>query len=664
MSENLNLASSTKIRDIDYLVLLSKQFPGIASASTEVINLSAILNLPKGTEHFISDIHGEWESFNHVIRNASGVVRNKIDIIFGNTLMESEKKTLATLIYYPDQKLEDIEKDGRMSEEWYRITLFRLLQVCKLVSTKYTRSKVRKAMPKDFAYILEELIHENENRLNKAEYYNRIIDSIIELDRSEAFIIAISEVIQRLAVDRLHILGDIYDRGAGADLVIDSLMKYHSLDITWGNHDILWMGAAAGSRSCIANVIRIQARYDNLDVLEDSYGINLMPLIQLAMDVYSDTKLDKFMPRGNNLGEKSEKEIEMIARMHKAISILQFKLEGQLMLENPDFHMEDRLLLDKIDYDKGTIKLGDTVYPLNDTHFPTIDPNEPYRLTEQEEWAINKITQSFMNSNRLDEHIRFLFAKGSMYMTFNGNLLFHGCMPLNPDGSFMNLNIDGETWKGRTAFRKLEQLARMAYFSRNEKERKIGRDTMWYLWCGEKSPLFGKKRMTTFERYFVDDKTTHFEEKNPYFDLREKEQIIRNIFDDFGLKYESAHIINGHVPVKVKKGESPIKANGKVIVIDGGFAKAYQEETGIAGYTLIYNSQGMHLASHEPFENTERAITEEKDILSTSTIVEKTTSRQLIADTDIGAQLKTQISDLKQLLDAYRSGLIKGESPN
>lgn len=663
MSENLNLASSEKTRDIDYLVLLSKQFPGIASASTEVINLSAILNLPKGTEHFISDIHGEWESFNHVIRNASGVIRNKIDIIFGNTLMESEKKTLATLIYYPDQKLEDIEKDGPMSEEWYRITLFRLLQVCKLVSTKYTRSKVRKAMPKDFAYILEELIHENENRLNKAEYYHRIIDSIIELDRAKAFIIAISEVIQRLAVDRLHILGDIYDRGAGADLVIDSLMKYHSLDITWGNHDILWMGAAAGSRSCIANVIRIQARYDNLDVLEDSYGINLMPLIQLAMDFYSDTKLPKFMPRGNNLGEKSQKEIEMIARMHKAISILQFKLEGQLILENPDFHMEDRLLLDKIDYDKGTIKLGDTIYPLNDTHFPTIDPNEPYRLTEEEEWAINKITQSFKNSNRLDEHIRFVFAKGSMYMTFNGNLLFHGCMPLNPDGSFMNLNIDGETWKGRTAFRKLEQLARMAYFSRNAKDRKIGRDTMWYLWCGEKSPLFGKKRMTTFERYFVDDKTTHIEEKNPYFELREKEPIIRNIFDDFGLNYESAHIINGHVPVKVKKGESPIKANGKVIVIDGGFAKAYQEETGIAGYTLIYNSQGMHLASHEPFENTERAITEEKDILSTSTIIEQTISRQLIADTDIGAQLKTQISDLKQLLEAYRSGLIKGESP-
>lgn len=661
MSENLNLPSAGKVRDIDYLVLLSKQFPGIASASTEVINLSAILNLPKGTEHFISDIHGEWESFNHVIRNASGVIRNKIDILFGNTLMESEKKTLATLIYYPDEKLEDIEKDGKMSEEWYRITLFRLLQVCKLVSTKYTRSKVRKAMPKDFAYILEELIHENETMLNKAEYYNRIIDSIIELNRSKAFIIAISEVIQRLAVDRLHILGDIYDRGSGADLVIDSLRKYHSLDITWGNHDILWMGAAAGSKSCIANVVRIQARYDNLDVLEDSYGINLMPLIQLAMDVYADTKLDKFMPRGDNLGEKSQKEIDMIARLHKAIAIIQFKLEGQLILANPEFHMDDRLLLDKIDYDKGTILLGDAEYPLNDTHFPTIDPADPYRLTEEEDWAINKVAQSFVNSNRLDEHIRFLFSKGSMYMTFNGNLLFHGCMPLNEDGTFMELHIEGETCKGRAAFAKFEQLARQAYFSRNEEDRETGRNIMWYLWCGEKSPLFGKKRMTTFERYFVDDKSTHIEEKNPYFDLREQEEVIRNILGDFGLNFESAHIINGHVPVKVKKGESPVKANGKVIVIDGGFAKAYQKETGIAGYTLIYNSEGMHLASHEPFETTAKAIMEEKDILSTSTIVEKTKFRQLIKDTDIGVNLKSQISDLKQLLDAYRGGLIKEE---
>ncbi|WFF72971.1 fructose-1,6-bisphosphatase [Proteiniclasticum sp. QWL-01] len=659
MSEQMNLYEITKTRDLDYLKLLSRQFPNIATASTEVINLSAILNLPKGTEHFISDIHGEWESFNHVMRNASGVIRTKIDDIFGNTLMAHEKKTLATLIYYPDEKLEEIEKDGPMSKDWYRITLFRLLQVCKLVSTKYTRSKVRKALPKDFAYILEELIHENENRLNKAEYYNGIIDSIIDLDRAKAFIVAISELIQRLSVDRLHIMGDIYDRGPGADLVMDSMMDYHTLDITWGNHDILWMGAAAGSESCVANVVRIQARYDNLDVLEDSYGINLMPLAQLAMDVYDGQNLAKFMPRGDSIAEKSPKEIDLIAKMHKAISIIQFKVEGQLILANPDFHMEERLLLDKIDFAQGTVRLAGGEYPLNDTDFPTVDPSDPYRLTEEEEWAMKKITQSFVNSNRLDEHVRFLFSKGSMFLTFNGNLLFHGCMPLNEDGTFMALNIEGTSYRGQAAFEKFEQMARMAYFSRKEEDRELGRNIMWYLWCGEKSPLFGKKRMTTFERYFVDDKTTHVEEKNPYFDLREQEDVLRHIFEDFGLKYETAHIINGHVPVKVKKGESPVKANGKVFVIDGGFAKAYQKETGIAGYTLIYNSQGMHLAMHEPFESTQIAISEEKDILSTITIVEKTRLRQLIADTDIGAELKGQINDLCQLLDAYRSGRIK-----
>lgn len=658
MSESFNLNEITIPRDLDYLKLLSRQFPSIATASTEIINLSAILNLPKGTEHFISDIHGEWESFNHVIRNASGVIRTKIDDLFGSTLMSQEKKTLATLIYYPDEKLEELEKDGPMPRDWYRITLFRLLQVCKLVATKYTRSKVRKALPKDFAYILDELINENETRLNKAEYYNGIIDSIIDLDRSKAFIIAISELIQRLSVDCLHIMGDIYDRGSGSDLVMDAMMKYHSLDITWGNHDILWMGAAAGSRSCVANVVRIQARYDNLDVLEDSYGINLMPLAQLAMDVYPDTNLSKFMPRGDNPEGKSQKELELIARMHKAISIIQFKVEGQLILDNPDLHMEERLLLDKMDLDKGTVLLSSGEYPLNDTDFPTVDPQDPYKLTDAEEYAIHRITQSFINSNRMDEHVRFLFSKGSLFLTFNGNLLFHGCMPLNEDGTFMPLNIDDETYYGRAAMEKFEQMVRMAYFSRNEEEKEIGRKVMWYLWCGEKSPLFGKKRMTTFERYFVDDKTTHVEEKNYYFDLREDEMVLRRIFEDFGLEFETAHIINGHVPVKVKKGESPVKANGKVFVIDGGFAKAYQKETGIAGYTLIYNSQGMHLAMHEPFESTEVAISEEKDILSTITIVERTKARQLIYDTDIGKELKNQISDLLQLLAAYRSGHI------
>ena len=659
MSEHLKIHEITTARDLDYLKLLARQFPNIATASTEIINLSAILNLPKGTEHFISDIHGEWESFNHVIRNASGVIRAKIDDIFGSTLMAQEKKTLATLIYYPDEKLEEIEKEGPMSKDWYRITLFRLLEVCKLVTTKYTRSKVRKALPKDFAYILDELIHENENRLNKADYYNGIIDSIIELDRAKAFIIAISEVIQRLSVDRLHIMGDIYDRGSGSHLVMDSMMNYHSLDITWGNHDILWMGAAAGSEACICNVVRIQARYDNLDMLEDSYGINLMPLAQLAVDIYDNSNLGKFMPKGDSIAEKSTKEIELIAKMHKAIAIMQFKVEGQLIKAHPEFNMDERLLLDKIDLEKGTILLESGEYPLNDTDFPTLDPNDPYRLTEEEEWALRRITQSFINSNRLDEHVRFLFSKGSMFLTYNGNLLFHGCMPLNEDGSFMTLNIGGEQYKGRAGFEKFEQLVRRGYFSRNEANRELGRGVMWYLWCGEKSPLFGKKRMTTFERYFVDEKETHLEEKNPYFEIRDNEAILRSIFEDFGLKYETGHIVSGHVPVKVKKGENPVKAGGKVLVIDGGFAKAYQDQTGIAGYTLIYNSYGMVLASHEPFESTEIAIKEEKDILSTTILVERAKYRQFIYDTDVGAELKAQINDLLQLVAAYRNGRVK-----
>ncbi len=659
MNEYVSVRNATKLRDKDYLVLLSRQFPNIASASTEIINLSAIMNLPKGTEHFISDIHGEYESFNHVIRNASGVIRTKIDDIFGSTLMENEKKTLATLIYYPEEKLQELEKCQTLTKDWYRITLFRLLQVCKLVSTKYTRSKVRKALPKDFAYILDELINENENRLNKHEYYNKIIDSIIELDRSEAFITAIGKLIQRLAIDRLHILGDIYDRGPGADIIVDTLMDYHSVDITWGNHDILWMGAAAGSKACVANVVRIQARYDNLDVLEDSYGINMMPLAQLAMDQYSDSNLTKFMPKGDEIAEKSESEVRLIAMMHKAISIIQFKIEGQLIMEHPEYKMEERLLLDKIDYEKGTIMLGDTEYPLNDTGFPTIDPKDPYKLTDQEEYVMSRLTASFEHSKRMDEHMRFMFTKGSMYLIFNGNLLFHGCNPMEDDGSFMEVEIDGEKYKGRAAFDKFEQLSRSGYFNVDEKEKKVGQDTMWYLWCGPKSPLFGKERMTTFERYFVDDKATHVEQKNNYFTLREDETILKTIFEDFGLDYNTGHIINGHVPVKVKKGESPVKAKGKIFVIDGGFARAYQKETGIAGYTLIYNSQGMHLASHEPFTSTQNAIEEEKDILSTITIVERTKRRQIISETDIGSELQGQINDLRQLLEAYRNGLVK-----
>lgn len=655
----MNSNNYTKIRSLDYLNLLSKTFPDVASASTEVINLSAILNLPKGTEHFISDIHGEFESFNHVLKNASGVIKQKIEDIYGSTLMESEKKTLATLIYYPEQKLEEIVKRENPGKDWYKIILFRLIQICKVVSTKYTRSKVRKALPKDFSYILEELIHEDQNMLNKYEYYNGIIESIIDLNRARAFIIAISNLIQRLAIDRLHIIGDIYDRGPRADMVMDTLMNYHSVDIQWGNHDIIWMGAHSGSIACMCNVVRICARYDNLDMLEDDYGINLTPLIRLAMNNYAGCNYAKFMPKGESLSLKSEEDIHLIAMIHKAISIIQFKVEGQIIKRRPDFNMESRLLLDKMDLEKGTIMIKGVEYPLNDTDFPTVDMKDPYKLTEEEEYTVNRLLSSFKNSPRLASHIDFLFSKGSLQKVFNSNLLFHGCIPLKEDGTFECLEIDGKNYYGKDFMSKVEQLIRSGYMNDDIEEKNRGLDIMWYMWCGRKSPIFGKTEMTTFERYFVDDKTTHYEEKNPYYKYIEDEEVIRRIFEDYGLNYETSHIINGHVPVKVRKGENPIKGNGKVFVIDGGFSRAYQKETGIAGYTLIYNSQGMHLVSHEPFHSMNKAITEELDIYSTRTIVERSSDRLTVGKTDIGVEIQEQINDLKQLLEAYRNGYIK-----
>lgn len=655
----MNSFDNFKERNLDYLNLLAKSFPDVASASTEIINLCAILNLPKGTEHFISDVHGEFESFSHVLRNASGVIKQKIEDIYGTSLMESEKKMLATLIYYPEEKLDEIIRTKNPDKDWYKVILFRLIQVCKVVSTKYTRSKVRKALPVDFAYILEELIHEDQNRLNKFEYYNGIVETIIRLHRSKAFIIAISNLIQRLAVDRLHIIGDIYDRGPRADMVMDTLMNYHSIDIQWGNHDIIWMGAHAGSATCMCNVIRICARYDNLDMLEDSYGINLLPLVRLAMNDYSGINLDKFMPKGESLVFKTDDEINLIAQIHKAISIIQFKLEGQLIKRRPDFNMESRLLLDKIDYNKGTIMIKGKEYKLNDTDFPTINPENPYELTKEEENVVNKLLSSFRNSPRLEKHINFMFLKGSLQKVFNSNLLFHGCIPLKEDGSFECLEIDGKSYYGKDFMEKVEQLIRSAYMNSNEEEKSRGLDIIWYMWCGEKSPIFGKKEMTTFERYFIDDVSTHHEEKNPYYKFIETNDTIEMIFKDYGLDPSTSHIINGHVPVKVKKGENPIKGNGKVFVIDGGFSRAYQSETGIAGYTLIYNSQGMHLVSHQPFESTQKAITDEIDIHSTRTIVERSKDRLTVKDTDIGKEILEQINDLTQLLEGYRSGVIK-----
>ena len=647
------------VRDLDYLKLLSKTYPTIDSATTEIINLQAILDLPKGTEHFISDIHGEYESFRHVLKNASGVIRNKINELYGNTLRETEKKSLATLIYYPEEKMDMIDINDREIDDWYKINLFRLIEVCKSVSSKYTRSKVRKALPKEFAYILDELINESEDRINKYAYYNKIIETIIEMDRARGFIISISNLIQRFAIDSLHIIGDIYDRGPGADIIMDTLKEYHALDIQWGNHDMIWMGACAGSEALIANVIRITARYNHLELLEDRYGINLLPLATFAMETYGSEELKGFMPKGIESNDKNFKELEMAAKLHKAIFIIQMKLEAEIIYRHPEYQMNDRMLLDMIDYENGTITLNGQVSKLNSNEFPTIDPENPFILSDGEKEIMARLRRSFINSYRLNDHIKLLFAKGSMYKVVNGNLLLHGCIPMNMDGSFMKITLDGTDYEGRASLDELDRLARQGYFNIDPVLKEEGMDTMWYLWCGPVSPLFGKTKMATFERYFVDDKTTHVEEKNAYYEDREKVEFIDKILIEFGLDPDTSHLINGHVPVKVVKGESPIKADGKLLVIDGGFAKAYQKETGIAGYTLIFNSHGINLVSHEPFESTNKAIIEEKDIVSTVVVLESVRSRRRVSDTDTGKELKSQVDDLLQLVNTYRKGYIK-----
>lgn len=656
----LNIEAEITADDFKYLKLLAKQYPNITSASTEIINLQAILNLPKGTEHFISDIHGEYESFSHVLRNASGVIKNHITYIFGTSLRDSEKKTLATLIYYPEQKLEEIKKTESDMNDWYKITLHRLVTICKVMSAKYTRSKVRKALPQDFAYIIEELLHEDSTGDDKELYYNQIIESIVRLDQADRFITAISHLIQRLAIDRLHVIGDIYDRGPNAAKIMDILENYHSIDVQWGNHDISWMGAAAGCQALICNVIRIQARYCNLDTIEDAYGINLIPLATFAMEKYADDPCTHFLPKNSDADMLTDKEVQLTAKMHKAISIMQFKMEAQIIKRHPEFGMEGRLLLDKIDFEKGTINIKGIDYPMLDMNFPTIDPKDPFSLSEEEQDVMDKIKSSFVNSGDLQRHVRFLLSNGSIYNIFNSNLLYHGCIPLNADGSLKEVNFRGKRLKGKDYLDAVERVMREGYYTIPHSETKREcLDLMWYLWCGENSPLFGKDAMTTFERYFIEDKATHVENKSPYYERRDEESVCRAILENFGLNPDKSHIINGHVPVKVKKGESPIKANGKLFVIDGGFAKAYQKETGIAGYTLIYNSHGLVLVSHEPFESREKAIAEEKDIHSSTVALQYSQARIMVSNTDIGAELKKNISELDKLVSAYRSGLIK-----
>lgn len=647
-------------KELRYLRLLARQYPTIQAASTEIINLNAILNLPKGTEHFVSDVHGEYEAFIHVLKNGSGSIKRKIDQIFSDTMTDKEKRTLATLIYYPERKLSLILKTVDDPDEWYRITLFRLIKVCRVVSSKYTRSKVRKALPQDFSYVIEELLHEQESLENKHDYYRSIINTIISTQRARPFIVALSHLIQRLAIDHLHVIGDIYDRGPGAHIIMDTLMAYHSVDIQWGNHDIVWMGAAAGSEACIANVIRIGLRYSNMTTLEDGYAISMLPLVTFALNTYADDSCFKFRPKYSMEKEYTEYEINLMSKMHKAITIIQLKLEGQLIMRQPEFEMQDRLLLDKIDYEEGTVCLKGQKYKLNDTCFPTVDPDKPYELSEGEKDVLERLKLSFVNSERLQEQVRFLYSKGSMYLVFNNNLLYHGCIVMDEDGTFSTITLDGKAYKTKAFMDEAERLARQAYFStEGTPQKQDGLDMMLYLWSGAKSPIFGKDKMSTFERYFIDDASTHTETKNAYYIYRDKEETADRILKEFGLDPETAHILNGHVPVKVSKGESPIKADGKLIVIDGGFSKAYQKQTGIAGYTLVYNSFGLLLASHDPFELSQKAIEQELDIRSETIILERNQRRLRIKDTDKGKNIQHEIEELQMLLEAYRTGIIK-----
>ena len=643
-------------QEIKYLTLLSGKFKNIGETATEIINLQAILNLPKGTEHFLSDIHGEYEAFNHVLKNGSGAVRQKIDEVFGDELNIFEKKELATVIYYPKEKIEWLAKDLKNMDKWYKTIIYRLIEICSVVSSKYTSSKVRKAMPKDFSYIIQEIIYERKELLNKKEYIANIIDTIISIGRAKEFVMAISNLIQRLIIDRLHIVGDIYDRGPSPHLIMDTLMNYHDVDIQWGNHDILWMGAGLGSKGCIANVIRICARYGNNDILEDAYGINLLPLATFAMENYGNDPCEYFQSR-------DEKSTPLKAQIHKAITIIQMKIEGNIIERNPDFNMEHRNMFRKIDFDRGVITLNDKEYELRDKNFPTVDKNNPLKLTREESEIMENLRLSFLRSEKLQRHIRFLFAKGSLYLKCNSNLLYHGCIPLTADGQLKDIYIRGEHLKGKAALDRAEKLCREAYFNRansaDSPEDKVKADFVWYMWCGKDSPLFGKDDMKTFERYFIEDKETHVENKNPYYKFCNQEETCDMILKEFKLNPKISHIINGHVPVKEKKGESPIKANGKLYIIDGGFSKAYQPQTGLAGYTLIFNSYGMKLVSHAPFESAEKSIKEGKDIISSSRIVDVSQNRIRVKDTDIGKELQNQVNDLKKLLNAYRKGLIK-----
>ena len=648
-------------RDMHYLQLLSTSFPTIASAATEIINLEAILNLPKGTEHFLADLHGESQAFQHVLKNASGNIRRKVSELFKGDIREAERRELCTLIYYPEEKLELIKAADEDIDDWYHITIHRLVAVCRDVSSKYTRSKVRKSLPEGFAYIIEELLHERTDDIDKAAYVSVIVDSIISTGRADDFIIALCNVIQRLAIDQLHILGDIYDRGPGAHIILDTLRQYHSWDIQWGNHDMLWMGAAAGNNACICNVLRLSLRYANLATLEEGYGINLVPLATFAMETYGDDPCEEFMPRlltGNTLDEKT---MRLTAQMHKAISVIQFKKEALIFHRRPEWQMEDRCLLEHIDYERGVCTIDGKEYEMTSCHFPTIDPQHPEELTAEEHALMERLHHSFRVCEKLQKHVKMLLSHGCMYNVCNQNLLFHASCPLNEDGSLKEVELyKGERYSGHELMHNIGMTVRAAFENDTDRELRLwARDYFLYLWCGKDSPLFDKSKMATFERYFLTDKSTYKEEKGYYFQLRDSEQVCDRILDAFGVKGENRHIINGHVPIHASKGENPIKANGKLMVIDGGFSEAYHKETGIAGYTLVYHSRGFQLVQHEPFMSAQDAIQRGLDIKSTTQLVELSAHRMLVADTDKGAELRSQIADLRELLYAYRHGILK-----
>ena len=645
-----------------YLQLLARDFPNIATASTEIINLQAILNLPKGTEHFLADLHGEYEAFQHVLRNASGAIKRKVKEIYNETLSAKDQKELCTLIYYPELKLELVKQQTEDLNDWLFVTINRLVKVCRNVSSKYSRSKVSKALPKDFSYIIQELLHESTLDPNKQAYVDVIVKTIIDIERADDFIVAICNLIQQLTIDKLHILGDVFDRGPSPDRIMDILCNYHNFDIQWGNHDILWMGAASGNDCCIANVMRITLRYANQSVLQDGYGINILPLATFAMTAYQGDSCDRFMPKYLNDSERiNDKDSRLIGMMHKAIAIIQFKLEGQMIMRHPEYEMDNRLLLNNINYDAGTITLDGKEYPLCDTHFPTIDPADPYRLTPEEQNIVDSLHKSFCHSEKLKRHMKCLFRHGCIFTISNSNLLFHASIPLNADGTLKKVKIRGEEYCGRALFDKVGSMIREAYFGKDYGDKvsyQYALDYDWYLWCGPDSPVFDKNKMATFENYFIDDKQAGKEVKGNYYILRDDEKVCDYILDEFGVEGQHRHIINGHVPVRTLQGEQPIKANGKMMVIDGGFSKAYQPKTGIAGYTLVYHSRGFQLVKHEPFTSIEKAVAEGQDIKSTTQVVEMSAYRMHVKDTDIGKEISRQIEDLQLLLQSYRSGLI------